>query len=103
MIEEAYANVERDNPPGTRDRVTVSLVNAREDDTLRYKVLVTKAVPQDTVRISVDVAALARPDEPTDEVMAGRIRPALERFIRGDWMLSGLERNVDAIGFERWP
>jgi hypothetical protein len=101
MIEEAYANVERDNPPGTRDRVTVSLVNAREDDTLRYKVLVTKAVPQDTVRISVDVAALARPDEPTDEVMAGRIRPALERFIRGDWMLSGLERNVDAVGFER--
>lgn len=77
------------------------LTNPKPDDTLRYKVLVTKAVPQDTVRISVDVTALARPDEPSDQVLSARVRPALEQFIRGDWMLSGLERHEDAVGFER--
>jgi hypothetical protein len=75
--------------------------NPKPDDTLRYTVLVTKAVAQETVRINVSVTVLARPDETTDAVLAERVRPALHNFIRGEWMVSGLERQGDAVGFER--
>lgn len=73
----------------------------KPDDTLRYTVLVTKAVAQETVRINVSVTVLARPDETIDAVLAERVRPALQNFIRGEWMVSGLERQGDAVGFER--
>jgi hypothetical protein len=101
MVVDTNLAIDERSLNGPTGRTTVVALNQKADDTLRYTVVVAKAVPQETVRITVDVTALARPDETTDAVLAQRIRPALAQFVAGEWMLSGLERHSDAVGFER--
>ena len=87
----------KDGQAGT----AVCLVSQKPDDTLRYKVSVSKAVAQDTVRVSSQVNVLVQPEEKSEKVMSERVLPALNDFIQGDWVISTLERRSDATGYER--
>lgn len=70
-------------------------------DTLRYRVQVRKALPQDEVRITVNVRALVQTRDTDQPALEGRIRKALNAFLPADWMLSRIERGGDAVGYER--
>ncbi len=71
------------------------------DDTLRYKVSVSKAIAHDTVRVSANVTVLTHPQQTTDIVLAQEIEPTLRDFIAAEWVISYLERKPDAAGYER--
>lgn len=71
------------------------------DDTLRFRVQAQKTIPQEDVRIAVEVSALVSTTRPADEALEARIRAALGRFIVADWSFSAVQRDGDAVGFER--
>lgn len=79
----------------------VTIVHQKSDDTLRYKVSVSKAVAQDTVRVISTITALVNPQETTEKVLGERVQLVLNNFINGDWVISDLERRADAAGYER--
>lgn len=85
--------------PETTSGITV--VNQKSDDTLRYKVSVSKAVAQDTVRVITTITILANPQETTEKLLSERVNPVLNDFIDGDWVISELDRRADAAGYER--
>jgi hypothetical protein len=70
-------------------------------DTLRYRVQVRKALPQDEVRITVGVRALIQTRDTDQPALERRIREALNAFLPAEWMLSRIERGGDAVGYER--
>lgn len=82
-------------------RFNIQLNNRKIDDTLRYSVYATKALAQETVRISVSVTVLVHPHDAIDKVLAERVTPALKDFIHADWVISGLDRRADTAGYER--
>ena len=46
----------------------VYVVRQKDDDTLRYKVSVSKAVAQDTVRVISQVNVLVQPEEKSEKI-----------------------------------
>jgi hypothetical protein len=70
-------------------------------DLLRYRVFSQKTLPQDDVRISVSVSALISTREADSSVIYEQIRSALHDFIATEWTLSRIERQGDAVGYER--
>ena len=84
------------------DRSTgITVINQKTDDTLRYKVNVSKSVAQDTVLVTTTITVLVNPQETTEKVLSERAQPVLNAFIAGDWVISELERQADAAGYER--
>jgi hypothetical protein len=79
----------------------VTIVHQKSDDTLRYKVSVSKAVAQDTVRVISTITVLVNPQETTEKVLGERVQGVLNDFINGDWVISDLDRRADAAGYER--
>ena len=71
------------------------------DDTLRFQVQAERAIPQEDVRLAVEVSALVATARPADETLEARIRSSLRRFIETDWTFSAVRRDDDAVGYER--
>lgn len=90
-----------DIPADTSNPFNIKFTNRKFDDTLRYSVYATKALAQETVRISVSVTVLVHPHDGIDKVLAERVTPALKDFINSDWVISGLDRRADTAGYER--
>lgn len=101
MTDNTYPLTEEKNHPGSASPSSITVINPKADDTLRYKVYVSKAVAQDTVRISTTVTVLVHPQDATDKVLTERVQPVLNDFIGGDWVISALDRRSDAAGYER--
>lgn len=70
-------------------------------DTLSYRVFAEKLLPQDRVRITVTVTALVSSQYRDQESLLDEIRAVLNDFIRTDWLFSRIERETDAVGYER--
>ena len=79
----------------------ITIIHQKADDTLRYKVNVSKSVAQDTVLVLTTITVLANPQDTTEKVLSERVQPVLKDFIDGDWVISELERHADTAGYER--
>lgn len=72
-----------------------------QDDTLRYKVYVSKAVPRGDVTISTSINLLVSAKENTPEQINARLAEALKDFIPGTWDIVGSNRSSFTPGFEK--
>ncbi len=70
-------------------------------DTLRYRVQVQKALPQDDVRMTVPVTALVHTRDHDQAALRQSIREALSAFVPAEWGFSRIDRGGDAVGYER--
>jgi len=70
-------------------------------DTLRYRIQVQRALPQDDIRITVPVTALVHTRDNDPAALQQSIRAALNVFVPAEWMFSRIERGGDAVGYER--
>lgn len=101
MTDKNYPELEDKINSGSANPARITLINPKADDTLRYTVYVSKALAQDTVRISTTVTVLVHPQDTIDKVLTERVEPVLNDFISGDWVIRGLDRRSDAVGYER--
>lgn len=70
-------------------------------DTLRYRVLARKVLPQGDVKMAVPVVALVQADDRDQAALERRIREALEAVVAAKWGLARIVREADATGYER--
>ncbi|MCC7414255.1 MAG: hypothetical protein IT495_21760 [Gammaproteobacteria bacterium] len=70
-------------------------------DTLRYRVSARKTLAQDTVLVTLRVAAQVSLQDVDQPVLLGRIRAALNEVIQAEWRISHIERDADEVGYER--
>lgn len=70
-------------------------------DTLRYRIQVQKALPQDDIRLTVPVTALVHSRDNDPAALQQSIRTALNSFVPAEWRFSRIERGGDAVGYER--
>lgn len=71
------------------------------DDSLRYKVLVSKAVPRGEVTISVRVTVVVNTKDGSNAEIDSRIRAALKEFIPADWDFVDYVRRGLTPGFDQ--
>lgn len=76
-------------------------VNLPQDDALRYKVYVSRAVPRADITISVVITLLVPSSENTPEQINQRVNAALNDFISGDWQFVGTSRSAVTPGYEK--
>lgn len=72
-----------------------------EADTLRYRIQVQKALPQEDIRITVPVTALIQSRDNDPSTLQQTIRTALTSFVSAEWTFSRFERGGEAVGYER--
>ena len=70
-------------------------------DTLRYRVLARKVLPQGDVKMAVPVIALVQAGDRDQAALEKRIREALESVVAAKWGFSHIVREADATGYER--
>ncbi len=70
-------------------------------DTLRYRVLARKVLPQGDVKMAVPVIALVQAGDRDQAALEKRIRDALEAMVAAKWVFSRIAREADATGYER--
>jgi hypothetical protein len=70
-------------------------------DTLRYTVRAEKSIAQDNVRVVVAVQALVSTSDRDQQALEKRIRAALADFLAADWAFTNIQRQGDAVGYER--
>lgn len=74
-----------------------------QDDSLNYRLVAHRTLPQDTVKVTVSVTMLVGANQTDQASLQVRIRDALTRFIPDcNWVFSVLERDTHAVaGYER--
>ena len=72
-----------------------------QDDTLRYKVYVSKAIPRGDVTITANLNLLVSSRENAPEQINPRLMGALNDFIPGAWEFVGSNRSSFTPGFEK--
>ena len=70
-------------------------------DTLRFRLQSSRAVPQGDLRVIVPITALVKTAERDLGGLESRIHEALAEFMKAGWAFSRLEREGEAVGFER--
>jgi len=88
-------------PPETEAPMSTTLQLPDFADTLRYRILVQRALPQDDVRLTVPVTALVHTRDHDQAALRKSIRDALNAFVAAEWTFSHIERGGDAVGYER--
>jgi len=79
----------------------IVLDNQHLIDTLHYRVQVQKTLPQKDVRVRVGITALVNTKDQDQQSLLTHIRERLADFIPAEWVLFKIERNADAVGYER--
>ena len=70
------------------------------DDSLEYKVSVSKAVPRGDARLSASVRLLVGSQDNSAELIEKRTLVALEKFVPVNWEIQGQKRNEVSPGYE---
>ena len=70
-------------------------------DTLRFRLQAARALPQEDIRLVVNVTALVASADHDQPVLEKRIRATLARLVQTDWTFTRIERQPDAAGYER--
>ena len=72
-----------------------------QDDTLQYKVYVSKAVPRGEAMLTATVVLLAGSQNSAPETINHRVFEALADFVPAQWECTGSERSTISPGFEQ--
>ena len=72
-----------------------------QDDTLEYKVYVSKTVPRGDATLTAVVAVLANSQKNTPEMINQRVLEALAEFVPVRWECMSQERSTISPGFEQ--
>ncbi len=70
-------------------------------DTLRFRLQAARALPQEDIRLVVNVTALVASADHDQGALEKRIRDTLARVVKTDWTFTRIERQPDAAGYER--
>ena len=87
--------------PNTESAMENFTLTIPQDDTMRYKVYVTKAVPRGDVTITANINLLVSAKENSPEQINARLTDALKDFIPGAWEFVGSNRSSFTPGFEK--
>jgi hypothetical protein len=79
---------------------TAQVVQLSIDDTINYRVYVSKAVPLADATVTANLEILVS-NRDNNEDLDARIRTALRDFIAVDWEILGQERSSATTGYER--
>ncbi len=70
-------------------------------DTLRFRLQAARSLPQEDIRLVVNITALVQSADHDQASLEKRIRDALARLVKTDWTFTRIERAADAAGYER--
>jgi hypothetical protein len=70
-------------------------------DTLSFRLLVERSVPQEDIKISVPVTVLLSKEDSDGARLSSSVREAMNQFMQAEWSMSNVQRDFDATGFER--
>jgi hypothetical protein len=70
-------------------------------DTLRFRLQAARSLPQEDIRLVVNVTALVKASDHDQNALEKRIREALASLVKTDRTFTRIERQADAAGYER--